>query len=148
MTVYNTKLIIIIVFILILPTLIFAHGITRTIEQGNGMIVTALYDDGKPISYALIKIYPPGSRTVEYQNGRTDVQGRFSFIPSAPGDWLVRLDDGMGHGFEELVKVDAKLHGTSTSPVMIKLGQKIIVFLLLSWGGVMTVLYMRKRVNN
>lgn len=145
MTVYNTKLFIIIVFILILPISIFAHGITRTIEQGNGMVVTALYDDGKPISYATIKIYAPDNRTAEYQNGRTDAQGRFSFVPSAAGDWLVRLDDGMGHGFEEHVKVDTDLHGRSTSPVLIKLGQKIIVLLLLSWGGVMTVLYIRKK---
>lgn len=82
---------------------------------------------------------------VEYQNGRTDAQGRFAFVPSAAGDWLIRLDDGTGHGFEEHVKVDMDLRGTSTSPVLVKFGQKVIIFLLLAWGGIMTALYARKR---
>jgi nickel transport protein len=121
-----------------------AHGITRTIEQKNAMVVTALYDDGEPISYAAVKIYSPDGGTVEYQNGRTDKSGRFAFVPSEAGEWLVRLDDGTGHGFEEHVRVDADLRGKASSPVLVKFGQKVIVFLLLAWGGIMTALYVRK----
>lgn len=122
-----------------------AHGITRVVEQKNVMVITARYDDGEPISYASVKIYSPGGRDLEYQNGRTDKDGRFAFVPSEAGDWLVRLDDGAGHGFEEHVLVDADMRGKATSPVLVKLGQKVIVFLLLAWGGVMTALYVRKR---
>ena len=133
-----------IIVIMLVPGVLLAHGITRTIEQGKAMLVTALYDDGEPISYATVKIYAPGDRIVEYQNGRTDAKGRFAFVPSAAGDWLVRLNDGMGHGFEEHVQVDSDMRGAASSPVLVKLGQKIIVFLLLSWGGIMTALYVRK----
>jgi nickel transport protein len=34
---------------------------------------------------------------MEYQNGRTDRKGRFSFYPSVPGTWRVEANDGMGH---------------------------------------------------
>ncbi len=130
--------------IMLVPITILAHGITRTIDQGKSMVVTALYDDGEPISYASVKVFAPGKGDVEYQNGRTDKNGRFAFVPSEAGDWLVRLDDGNGHGFEEHVKVDADMGGKASSPVLVKLGQKVIVFLLLAWGGVMTALYVRK----
>jgi nickel transport protein len=133
-----------IIAITLVPGALRAHGITRTIVLGKGMIVTALYDDGEPISYASVKIFAPSGRSVEYQNGRTDAQGRFAFVPSAAGDWLVRLDDGSGHGFEEHVQVDSDLRGAASSPVLVKLGQKVIVLLLLSWGGIMTALYVWK----
>ncbi len=130
--------------IMLLPGGLLAHGITRTIEQGKSMVVTALYDDGEPISYASVKVFAPGKKDVEFQNGRTDKNGRFAFVPTEAGDWLVRLDDGTGHGFEEHVKVDADMGGKASSPVLVKLGQKVIVFLLLAWGGIMTALYVRK----
>ncbi|MBN1498378.1 MAG: hypothetical protein JXA07_16520 [Spirochaetes bacterium] len=126
------------------PFCLAAHGIVRTIEEGRAMVVTALYDDGEPISYAAVRIFAPGDRKVEFQNGRTDARGRFSFVPHGPGDWLVRLDDGGGHGFEEHVAVDADMRGKASSPALVKFGQKVIVLLLLSWGGVMTALYVRK----
>lgn len=138
---------VIIVLALINPGDLLAHGITRTIEQGKSMVVTALYDDGEPISYASVKVFAPGKGDVEYQNGRTDKNGRFAFVPSEAGDWMVRLDDGNGHGFEEQVSVDADMRGKASSPVLVKLGQKLIVFLLLAWGGVMTWLYVRKSRN-
>ncbi len=124
---------------------LLAHGITRTIEQGKSMVITAYYDDGEPISYASVKVFAPGNKETEYQNGRTDRNGRFAFVPSEAGRWLVRLDDGTGHGFEEQVSVDSAMGGKASSPVLVKFGQKVIVFLLLAWGGVMTWLYIRKR---
>lgn len=145
MMIHLVRLLAAAVVISMAPAQIFAHGITRAVEEGRGIVVTALYDDGEPISYALIKVYGPEDRKVEYQNGRTDAQGRFVFVPSAPGDWLVRLDDGTGHGFDEHVRVDADLRGTASSPVLVKFMQKVIVLLLLSWGGIMTALYVRKR---
>ena len=124
---------------------LLAHGITRTIEQGKSMVITAYYDDGEPISYASVKVFAPGKKDTEYQNGRTDKNGRFAFVPSESRDWLVRLDDGTGHGFEEQVSVDADMGGKASSPVLVKFGRKVIVFLLLAWGGVMTALYVRKK---
>ena len=130
--------------IVISPVLLSAHGVTRTVKEGKAMILTALYDTGEPISYALVKIYSPGKLNIEYQNGRTDAQGSFAFQPSSAGDWLVRLDDGMGHGFEEHVRVDSSMHGVNYTPLLIKLGQKVIILLLLAWGSIMTWLFFRK----
>ena len=145
MLIHNIQIVILAAIIVLTPAMLWSHGIVRTIEQGKAMVITTLYDDGEPISYAAVKIFSPGDRKVEYQNGRTDKNGRFAFVPSEAGDWLVRLSDGMGHGFEEHVRVDADLRGTSSTPVLVKLGQKAIVILLLSWGGIMTALYMRKK---
>ncbi|HOT46131.1 MAG TPA: hypothetical protein PLM53_17850 [Spirochaetota bacterium] len=144
MVIHQLRVLVFIAAIVLAPAALLAHGITRTIEEGKSMVVTAYYDDGKPISYASVKVFAPGKKETEYQNGRTDKNGRFAFVPSEAGDWLVRLDDGTGHGFEEHVKVDADMGGKASSPVLVKLGQKVIVFLLLAWGGVMTALYVRK----
>lgn len=126
------------------PMPLFPHGITRTVEYRNAIVVTALYDTGEPISYASTKIFSPQGSNVEYQNGRTDALGRFAFVPSMRGEWLIRIDDGTGHGFEERVRVDEQLRGTAHSPVLVKIGQKIIVLLLLVWGSTMTFLYAKK----
>jgi len=65
MIICNARIMALAALIALLPVSIFAHGITRTIEQGKAMQVTALYDGGEPISYAAVKIYSPGERTVE-----------------------------------------------------------------------------------
>ena len=144
----NLNAVMLLSLIVFTSELAYAHGITRKIEQTRAMLVTAHYDDGEAISFAAIKIFSPSNRSVEYQNGRTDKNGNFAFVPTEAGDWLIRLDDGMGHGFEEHIKIDPDMHGERSSPVLVKFGQKVIVLLLLSWGGIMTWMYLRKKNHN
>lgn len=74
----------------------WCHGVEGSIEKAEGVCVTALYDDGEPMSYAEVEIKEPGSETV-FQSGRTDRNGRFLFKPDGQGLWQAVVSDGMGH---------------------------------------------------
>ncbi|MBW2346005.1 MAG: carboxypeptidase regulatory-like domain-containing protein [Deltaproteobacteria bacterium] len=71
----------------------------------GGMVVSAQYDTGEPMSYAKVKIAAPGTK-LTFQSGRTDRNGRFCFFPDAPGNWKVVVDDEIGHRLEVLVPVN------------------------------------------
>lgn len=74
-----------------------AHGISVVVERTGGVwMATARYDGGIPVVGADVVIHGPGAESA-YQEGRTDPAGRFVFMPAGPGEWRVRVDDGMGH---------------------------------------------------
>jgi nickel transport protein len=89
--------------IFLLPPQIYAHGVRGKVDAG-GMVVTAEYDDGEPMSYARVEISAPDSK-LPFQSGRTDRNGRFCFFPDTPGDWKVVVSDEMGHRLEVIVPV-------------------------------------------
>jgi len=60
------------------------------------MVVTAEYDDGEPLGYAVFEVYYPGGKEL-FQSGVTDPNGCFSFLPDTPGKWKILVKDGMGH---------------------------------------------------
>jgi nickel transport protein len=82
----------------------YGHGVKGKLDSG-GIVVSAEYDDAKPMSYARVKISAPGTK-LTFQSGRTDRNGRFCFFPDAPGDWNVVVDDEIGHRLEVPVAVD------------------------------------------
>lgn len=86
------------------PYGVFAHGVRGKVGAG-GLVVTAQYDTGEPMSYAKVNISAPGAK-LSFQSGRTDRNGRFCFFPDGPGDWKVVVDDEMGHRLEVTVPVD------------------------------------------
>ena len=90
--------------VFLLPGMIYAHGVSGKVDSG-GMVVTAQYDTGEPMSYAKVNISAPGAK-LTFQSGRTDRNGRFCFFPDGPGDWKVVVDDEMGHRLEVAVPVD------------------------------------------
>ena len=90
--------------VFLLPGMIYAHGVMGKVDSG-GMVVTAQYDTGEPMSYAKVNISAPGAK-LTFQSGRTDRNGRFCFFPDGPGDWKVVVDDEMGHSLEVAVPVD------------------------------------------
>ena len=90
--------------VFLLPGVIYAHGVKGKVGSG-GMVVTAQYDTGEPMSYAKVNISAPGAK-LTFQSGRTDRNGRFCFFPDGPGDWKVVVDDEMGHRLEVTVPVD------------------------------------------
>ncbi|MBW2119416.1 MAG: carboxypeptidase regulatory-like domain-containing protein [Deltaproteobacteria bacterium] len=87
-----------------LPPILYAHGVMGRVDTG-GMVVSAQYDTGEPMSYAKVKIAAPGTK-LTFQSGRTDRNGRFCFFPDAPGNWKVVVDDEIGHRLEVLVPVN------------------------------------------
>ncbi len=112
-------LIIINFFFLIFPCAhnVRAHGVEYDIIESKAISIRAGYDDGEPMNYAEVKIFSPFDATIEYQNGRTDKNGCFSFLPDKSGVWKIVIDDGMGHGVvteipvKDGIKIDSVHHG-------------------------------------
>ena len=73
--------------------------------QGSVALVQFAYAGGQVPTYAKVEVYSPADAKVEFQNGRTDAQGRFAFMPDTPGQWRIIMADNMGHRVEHAVDV-------------------------------------------
>ena len=73
--------------------------------QGTVALVQFAYAGGAVPTYAKVEVYSPADAKVEFQNGRTDAQGRFAFMPDTPGQWRIIMADNMGHRVEHAVDV-------------------------------------------
>ena len=63
-----------------LPVSVFAHGTDyRLIDNDSVVVGEFFYSDKVPMQYAEVLVFSPENDTVEYQNGRTDQNGRFAF---------------------------------------------------------------------
>ena len=75
--------------------------------QGSVALVQFAYAGGQVPTYAKVEVYSPADAKVEFQNGRTDAQGRFAFMPDTPGQWRIIMADNMGHRVEHAVDVSS-----------------------------------------
>ncbi|MDY6968781.1 MAG: hypothetical protein SVR08_09040 [Spirochaetota bacterium] len=120
-----------------------AHGVTYEIQRDSAVIVKAGYDDGEPMSYAEVKIFSPDVQKVEHQNGRTDNNGNFAFLPNRTGKWRIVVNDGLGHSFtaETLIKekIEIESHGQGLGN-----WQKLIMSACIIWGLTGTALYFKR----
>lgn len=73
--------------------------------QGSVALVQFAYAGGEVPTYAKVEVYSPADAKVEFQNGRTDAQGCFAFMPDTPGQWRIIMADNMGHRVEHAVEV-------------------------------------------
>jgi len=93
-----------------------AHGTDyRILDSEGAIVVEFIYDDNQPMRYAEVLVYSPEDDDIEYQNGRTDMNGRFAFYPDAPGKWRIQADDGTGH--LERVSIDVAADDTGEEGV-------------------------------
>lgn len=83
-------------FFLGVSAVCMAHGVDGAADQVTGYCITAQYSDGEPMSWSEVRITAPDA-DIEFQNGRTDRNGRFMFLPDVQGAWNVVVQDGMGH---------------------------------------------------
>lgn len=104
------------------PDSAMAHGTGyRFLRDATTVTVEFFYSDGEPMCYAEVLVFGPQDQEVEYQNGRTDRQGRFAFYPEIPGAWRIETNDGMGHKAVGTVEVqdgtlgEAKLKNIRTA---------------------------------
>ncbi len=75
-----------------------AHGVSyELLESPKTITFKTVFSSGEPISYGEVLIYSPENSEVEYQNGRTDKLGQFSFLPDKNGKWKIEVNGGMGH---------------------------------------------------
>ena len=77
---------------------LLAHGVVYEVSKEEAFTIKIAYDDRVPMSYAEVKIFSPGDQKIEYQNGRTDKNGCFTFFPDTSGMWKIEVNDGTGHG--------------------------------------------------
>ncbi|NDV28038.1 DUF4198 domain-containing protein [Desulfovibrio sp. JC010] len=76
----------------------WAHGVAyEMVETSPAVTFKSGFSTGDPIAYGEVLVYAPDNADVEFQNGRTDRNGVFSFLPDSPGIWKVEVDGGMGH---------------------------------------------------
>lgn len=83
-------------FLMVFAATGWSHGVSSFVKKSEGYCLTALYDDGEPMSYASVEITAPNS-DIGFQTGRTDRNGCFMFKPDGQGTWQIVVKDGMGH---------------------------------------------------
>jgi uncharacterized GH25 family protein len=98
------------IFILVLPVAVFAHGVEVFNETGNPGVQTIRfgYTDGEPMLFAKVKVFSPSSPDAPVQESIADRAGYFSFIPFEAGEWRLTAEDGMGHRGTINISVNAE----------------------------------------
>ena len=90
-----------------MPSIVFAHGTDYRLVDNDAVVVAEFfYSDQTPMQYAEVLVFSPGNDKVEYQNGRTDQNGRFAFLAETGGEWRVKVNDGMGHAVQAAVTIE------------------------------------------
>lgn len=85
---------------------IWAHDLQVTWQQqGSVVIVRSAYAGTESCAYASVEIFGPGDTKTEFQNGRTDAKGMFSFVPDRAGNWRIVVDDELGHRVEKTMDI-------------------------------------------
>lgn len=107
------------VWVMAMPFNGFAHGTDyRLIGKDAVVAAEFFYSDKTPMRYAEILIFSPKNKKVEYQNGRTDRNGRFAFLAETPGEWQMKVNDGMGHAVHATVTVNPAKSESKTTGEM------------------------------
>ena len=130
-----------------------AHALRAAeIPQGQAVVMQFAYSTGEVPAYANVEVYGPADTGMEFQNGRTDAQGRFAFVPNAPGQWRVIMADNMGHrvvhettvaengGAAPTADAAADAWGRFATPLRALLGVSLLLNL-----GTMSVLWRQRR---
>ena len=95
------------IWVTALPYHASGHGTDyRLIENDAVVAAEFFYSDHTPMQYAEVLIFSPESDQVEFQNGRTDQDGRFAFLAETPGEWRIKVNDGMGHAVRATVPMN------------------------------------------
>ena len=121
-----------------------AHDVVHKISQTSAIVVTVGYDTGEAMRYAAVTIFSPRDDTVEFQNGRTDVNGSFAFVPNIPGEWKIIVNDGIGHGLVTTFPVDASMNVEITQGRFVR-WQKLIIGIGIILGVTGIISYLRAR---
>jgi nickel transport protein len=116
---------------------LWAHDLQVRVQQAPPAVVAhTTYAGSEPVAYAAVLVYSPLQQETEYQNGRTDANGVFSFVPDREGEWRFVVDDGMGHHAETPITVSADaaggVHSAAQEPM--SMGFKLITGLAIIVG--------------
>ena len=76
---------------------ISAHGTGYKHSELKAAALEFMYSTGEKMSYCKAEVFSPKDEKFAFQSGRTDEQGRFSFVPDSEGTWKVTVRDEEGH---------------------------------------------------
>ena len=109
------------------PAPVLAHGTDYRVIADNDPVVgiAFFYSDKVPMRYAEVLVYSPENDKIEFQNGRTDAEGRFAFFSETPGDWRVEVNDGMGHAVHATVAVTPREAETADSGEIVAMQKQL-----------------------
>ncbi len=111
-----TRIILGLAMIVSLYSTSYAHGTGYRQSSLNAVALEFTYSTGEAMSYREAKVFSPLDDKFAYQTGRTDEEGRFSFVPDAKGEWRVIVRDEEGHQCEAKINVnnvDDDVHAAS-----------------------------------
>lgn len=130
----NKFIVIFLVLFFISTGQLLAHSVSYKVESG-GITITVWYNGIKPIPMkeAFVRVFAPEEDT-EFQKGRTDRNGRFSFYPDRPGKWQIVINDGNGHGIVADVEVGKDFRISSSMQTSFPFALKLLVGLSIIFG--------------
>lgn len=97
--------------LLLLTSSAWGHRMHHEVSTAGAQVLTVSYAFGQQPVFEPYQVFAPDS-DVPFQTGRTDGQGRVSFLPDRPGRWRVVVTTEDGHGVEVRVRVDEGLEIT------------------------------------
>ncbi len=142
-----------IIFLLILLTVLnsislFSHGInSKMITNGIGIQVS--YDSTSPMSFAETEVFSPLNKETPFQEGFTDKNGSFVFVPDIIGIWKIIINDGLGHGIVKEIEIkDLKIFKQKNTNSLSK-WHKLLIGLSFIFGitGIITFYQTRKALK-
>jgi len=124
-----------IVLSLYFPVIASAHGVEYSTFEG-GIGFTIKYNTGQLVTGAHVKVYSPDGMNELYQWGVTDLNGRFVFSPDQPGEWLIEINDGTGHGIKDKITIsdDLALRQASGAESQTVIWQEIVIGVSIIFG--------------
>ncbi|WOD41211.1 hypothetical protein [Nodosilinea sp. E11] len=95
---------------------VLAHGVVLEHRQLSSVEVAAQFETGEPMANAQVLVYAPDNPSEPWQQGNTDDQGRFSFVPDTTlvGNWEVMVRQA-GHGAIATIPIGAATGGEATN---------------------------------
>ncbi|MDL2321908.1 DUF4198 domain-containing protein [Desulfosarcina sp. OttesenSCG-928-B08] len=87
-----------------------AHGLGWQQDFQPTVTLQFVFSDGEPLAYGEVSIFSPAESRFEYQKGRSDQNGFFTFRPNQAGVWTFSGGDGQGH------KTIGEIHVTDPAP--------------------------------
>ncbi|GHV54882.1 hypothetical protein FACS1894216_15810 [Synergistales bacterium] len=95
----------------------FAHGVGYRQSDKKAVPLEFYYSTGEMMAYEEARVFSPLDEKNAYLSGRTDEFGRYSFIPSAEGEWRVIVKDREGHMAEAAVQITGEFLSGGASGV-------------------------------
>lgn len=131
---------------LLFPRWVLAHEIRHTVVRADAVVVTLAYADQTPFAFASYEVFRAGE-SAPFQTGKTDQQGRVTFLPDREGAWLVKAFTTDGHGLEVRLRTDRSSLAESENRPLVDRYPRLSMGLGVIFGlfGLAMLFYRRRR---